>query len=153
MVKPVTTVRVVPDLPPSLERLRELAYNLRWSWDHETIALFRRLDRDMWDRTGRNPVWMLGLVSQHQLSAAASDEAFMANLEMGDGACRTRPPNGDGAENPEGSPGKRTASRGTRRLSVRRRVEGDDGLLRFVGQGFGHQLDLLAERLPRKEDG
>jgi starch phosphorylase len=81
MVKPVTTVRVVPDLPPSLERLRELAYNLRWSWDHETIALFRRLDRDLWDRTGRNPVWMLGLVSQHQLAAAASDEAFMANLD------------------------------------------------------------------------
>lgn len=81
MVKPVTTVRVIPDLPPSLERLRELAYNLRWSWDHETIALFRRLDRDLWDRTGRNPVWMLGLVSQHQLAAAASDEAFMANLD------------------------------------------------------------------------
>jgi glycogen phosphorylase len=81
MVKPVTTVRVVPNLPPSLERLRELAYNLRWSWDHETIALFRRLDRDLWEQTERNPVWMLGLISQHQLSAAASDEAFMAHLD------------------------------------------------------------------------
>src|SRR5262245_440688 len=81
MVKPVTTVRVVPNLPPSLERLRVLAYNLRWSWDHETIALFRRLDRDLWEQTERNPVWMLGLISQHQLSAAASDEAFMAHLD------------------------------------------------------------------------
>jgi starch phosphorylase len=81
MVKPVTTVRVVPNLPPSLERLRELAYNLRWSWDHETIALFRRLDRDLWERTERNPVWMLGLISQPQLTAAASDEAFMAHLD------------------------------------------------------------------------
>src|SRR5512141_122016 len=81
MVKPVTTVRVVPDLPPSLERLRELAYNLRWSWDHETIALFRRLDRDLWERTERNPVWMLGLISQAQLTAASSDEAFMAHLD------------------------------------------------------------------------
>jgi starch phosphorylase len=81
MVKPVTTVTVVPNLPPSLERLRELAYNLRWSWDHETLALFRRLDRDLWEQTGRNPVWMLGLISQQQLAAAASDEAFMAHLD------------------------------------------------------------------------
>ncbi|MCC7451180.1 MAG: alpha-glucan family phosphorylase [Anaerolineae bacterium] len=81
MIKPVTTVTVVPNLPPGLERLRELAYNLRWSWDHETIALFRRLDRDLWERTGRNPVWMLGLISQQQLAAAAADEAFMAHLD------------------------------------------------------------------------
>jgi glycogen phosphorylase len=81
MIKPVTTVTVVPNLPPSLERLRELAYNLRWSWDHETLALFRRLDRDLWEQTGRNPVWMLGLISQQQINAAAEDEAFMAHLD------------------------------------------------------------------------
>src|SRR5262245_10153416 len=81
MIKPVTTVTVVPNLPPSLERLRELAYNLRWSWDHETIALFRRLDRDLWDQTGHNPVLMLGRISQQQLNAAAADEAFMAHLD------------------------------------------------------------------------
>lgn len=81
MIKPVTTVTVIPNLPPSLERLRELAYNLRWSWDHETLALFRRLDRELWERAGRNPVWMLGLISQQQLAAVASDEAFMAHLD------------------------------------------------------------------------
>ncbi len=81
MIKPVATISVVPNLPPSLERLRELAYNLRWSWDHETIALFRRLDRDLWERTGNNPVWMLGLISQEQLLQTANDEAFMAQLD------------------------------------------------------------------------
>src|SRR5215468_5312791 len=81
MIKPVTRVTVVPNLPPSLERLRELAHNLRWSWDHETIALFRRLDRDLWEKSGHNPVWMLGLLSQEQLDTAASDEAFMAHLD------------------------------------------------------------------------
>ncbi len=81
MIKPVATISVVPNLPPSLERLRELAYNLRWSWDHETIALFRRLDRDLWEQTGRNPVWMLGLISQQRLMQAAGDEAFMAHLD------------------------------------------------------------------------
>ncbi len=81
MVKPVATVEVIPNLPPSLERLRDLAYNLRWSWDHETIALFRRLDRDLWTQTERNPVAMLGLISQETLQAAAQDEAFLAHLD------------------------------------------------------------------------
>ncbi len=81
MVKPVATVNVSPNLPPSLERLRELAYNLRWTWDHETISLFRRLDRDLWEQTGSNPVHMLGIISQDVLRAAAEDEAFMAHLD------------------------------------------------------------------------
>ncbi len=81
MVKPVATVEIKPNLPPSLERLRELAYNLRWSWDHETIALFRRLDRDLWEQTESNPVRLLGLVSQETLQAAAEDDAFMAHLD------------------------------------------------------------------------
>ncbi|MBN1564715.1 MAG: alpha-glucan family phosphorylase [Anaerolineae bacterium] len=81
MVKPIATVDVTPNLPPSLERLRELAYNLRWSWDHETIALFRRLDRDLWQQTENNPVALLGLISQDVLQAAAEDEAFMAHLD------------------------------------------------------------------------
>jgi len=81
MIKPVTTVNVVPNLPPSLERLRELAYNLRWGWDQETIKLFRRLDRDLWKTSYHNPVLMLGLIDQRQLTAAASDESFMAHYE------------------------------------------------------------------------
>lgn len=81
MIKPVATVSVVANIPPSLERLQELAYNLRWSWDHETIALFRRLDRDLWENSGHNPILMLGQISQEQLSTAAADDAFMAHLD------------------------------------------------------------------------
>jgi starch phosphorylase len=81
MVKPVLTVSVVPNLPKPLERLRELAYNLRWSWHHDTISLFRRLDRDLWDETGHNPVMILGLLDQKRMDALASDSAFMAHLE------------------------------------------------------------------------
>jgi starch phosphorylase len=81
MIKPVSIVSVVPNLPPSLERLRELAYNLRWSWDHETIALFRRLNRDLWEQTGQNPVLTLGMLSQDELNDASNDEAFLAQLD------------------------------------------------------------------------
>lgn len=81
MIKPIITVSVVPNLPSSLERLLELAYNLRWSWNLETLALFRRLDRDLWEKCGHNPVLMLGQIDQRQLNAATNDEAFMAHYD------------------------------------------------------------------------
>lgn len=80
MIKPVATINVVPNLPPQLSRMPELAYNLRWAWDQETIALFRRLDPDLWRATEHNPVWMLGLVSQERLKSAAEDPSFIAHL-------------------------------------------------------------------------
>ncbi len=80
MVKPVTRINVIPNLPEPLRRLQELAFNMRWAWDHETIALFRRLDRELWESTNHNPVWMLGLISQEKLLAASEDPAFMATL-------------------------------------------------------------------------
>ncbi|MBE0690492.1 MAG: DUF3417 domain-containing protein, partial [Anaerolineae bacterium] len=81
MIKPITTVSVTPALPKSIHRLQELAYNLRWSWDHETIGLFIRLDRELWEETYHNPVRMLGRLSQERLEAAASDPAFIANYQ------------------------------------------------------------------------
>lgn len=79
MTKPVAKINVVPNLPEGLGRLQELAYNLRWAWDHESIALFRRLDAELWRATERNPVWILGLLSQERLNAAIEDPAFMAH--------------------------------------------------------------------------
>src|SRR5581483_2635992 len=80
-MKPVHSFNVIPSLPASLEGLRRLAYNLRWSWDHDSIELFRRLDSDLWETTGHNPVRMLGAMDQAQFEAAARDEAFLAQLE------------------------------------------------------------------------
>src|SRR6266542_3872231 len=80
-MKPVQTFPVRPLLPEPLYRLRELAYNLRWAWDHDTIELFRRLDSDLWESSGHNPVLMLGTVDQAKLEAAAHDESFLAHLD------------------------------------------------------------------------
>jgi starch phosphorylase len=71
---------VVPSLPVPLEGLRQLAHNLRWAWDHNTIELFRRMDSDLWESTGHNPVRMLGLIEQGQLQALSRDESFLAHL-------------------------------------------------------------------------
>jgi glycogen phosphorylase len=81
MIRPVATVDVSPNLPPELERLLELAYNMRWSWDHDTLDLFRRLDNDLWIETNYNPVMLLGRISQEALQAAVNDTAFMASFK------------------------------------------------------------------------
>lgn len=80
-MKPIQTFNVVPSLPAPLEGLRRLAYNLRWSWNHDTIELFRRLDRELWEEIGHNPVLLLGRVEQARLEAAAADAGFLAHLE------------------------------------------------------------------------
>lgn len=81
MIRPLHTFSVLPSLPPALEPLRGIAYNLRWAWNHDAISLFRRLDSDLWEATGHNPNLMLLTIDQDQLEAAANDEAVLAHLE------------------------------------------------------------------------
>ncbi|MBM4169184.1 MAG: glycosyltransferase family 1 protein [Ignavibacteria bacterium] len=81
MTRPIFTFKVDPALPPELERLREIAYNLVWVWDVELIALFMRLDLDLWEETRHNPVRMLGMIKQERLNTLARDDAFLAQLE------------------------------------------------------------------------
>ncbi|MDR1726605.1 MAG: alpha-glucan family phosphorylase [Acidobacteriota bacterium] len=76
-MKPVQTFTIIPRLPAALDRLRDLAYNVHWAWDSETIELFRRLDPNLWETTGHNPVRILGSLSQTRLEDAATDESFM----------------------------------------------------------------------------
>lgn len=78
--KPVRTLTITPSLPPSLERLRELAYNVRWAWDENTVDLFRRLGADLWHSSGHNPVKMLAQTSATRLEELAEDEGFVAHL-------------------------------------------------------------------------
>jgi starch phosphorylase len=79
-MKPIKTFVVVPSLPEPLAPLNELAHNLWWCWNHEAIALWRRLDPVQWEETYHNPVKMLGAMSQDRLEAKARDEAFLAHL-------------------------------------------------------------------------
>lgn len=80
-MKPVQTFTVIPSLPAEIEALRKLAFNLRWSWSHDTIELFRRLDRNLWEASGHNPVLLLGSIEQEKLETAARDDAFLAHLQ------------------------------------------------------------------------
>ncbi len=80
-MKSIRTFNVRPSLPSPLQPLVRLACNLRWSWDHAEIDLFRRLDRDLWEACNRNPVLVLGSVQQSVLEAAAKDDSFLAHMK------------------------------------------------------------------------
>jgi len=80
-MKPISTFRVKPSLPDTLRPLLRIANNLRWSWDHAVLDLFRRLDRDLWEECGHNPLLLLGRVDQTILESAARDESFLAHLK------------------------------------------------------------------------
>jgi starch phosphorylase len=77
-IQPIREFLVRPALPPQLARMTELAYNLLWSWEPAIRSVFRRLDPNLWQDCGYNPVLMLGRVSQLALEQAASDPRYMA---------------------------------------------------------------------------
>lgn len=78
--KPVRIFTSTPSLPPTLARLQELAYNVRWAWNEDTVSLFRRLNADLWESSGHNPVRMLAEVPAARLEDLAQDEGFVAHL-------------------------------------------------------------------------
>ena len=80
-MRTVRTFVVVPSLPANLQPLKDIAYNMWWSWEHDAVDLFRRLDDDLWQKTGHNPVKMLGDLSQDRLEKVSQNDGFLAHLD------------------------------------------------------------------------
>jgi starch phosphorylase len=66
------------DLPRRIRRLADLAYNLWWTWHHEAVRLYRRLDPELWEEIDHNPVTFLRRVGQAKLRAATRDRYYLA---------------------------------------------------------------------------
>ncbi|MBX9577758.1 MAG: alpha-glucan family phosphorylase [Chthoniobacterales bacterium] len=75
------TFNVIPQLPASLEHLRELAYNMWWSWEPTARRLFRELDVELWERSNHNPVRVLQLCHQSRLIEVGNDERYLTELK------------------------------------------------------------------------
>ena len=71
------TLEVQPEIPQRLERLKELAQDLYYSWDRHSRWLFFYLDEELWKQCRHNPKLFLRRVSQLRLEQAASDRAFL----------------------------------------------------------------------------
>ena len=68
----------VANLPEKLSRLRELAYNLWWTWNPRTLDLYATLDLKLWSDMHSNPVRMLETVSPDTLKEAAENATYMS---------------------------------------------------------------------------
>ncbi len=67
------------NIPPRLERLSSLAYNLFWTWSPAAQRLFSRLDPELWQSTEHNPVRLLQETGN--LTSAAEDPDFVNEYE------------------------------------------------------------------------
>jgi len=76
-MKFLTTPSQKFDIPKRIARLGELAYNLWWTWQPEAARLFGRLDYDLWERLGHNPIRMLQEISHGRLVQAAKDQDYL----------------------------------------------------------------------------
>jgi starch phosphorylase len=75
------TYHVIPTLPAALEPLREMSFNVWWTWEPSARRLFRHLDPELWHRTNHNPIRMLQLSRQARLEEVAQDKTFLRELK------------------------------------------------------------------------
>lgn len=74
-------ITVTAVIPEKLERLKDIAYNLWWSWNSEAIDLYREIDLVLWEKLGKNPVRFLQEVSQRKLEDKLNDAGFIQRYE------------------------------------------------------------------------
>lgn len=74
-------ITVTAVLPDRLMRLKDIAYNLWWSWNSEAIDLFREIDLALWEKLGKNPVRFLQEVSQKKLEAKLNDNEYLERFD------------------------------------------------------------------------
>ena len=66
---------------PLIDKLRELARNLWWTWQPNVIGLFRELDPGLWRKTDHNPVEFLKRISVEQLERRAAEMALDSRID------------------------------------------------------------------------
>ncbi len=81
MIDDIPTARPAHlDVPESLNKLVEVAYNLRWSWSRDARRLFKTVHVGHWTRY-RSPIRILQMTRRARLEELAADPAFMAELD------------------------------------------------------------------------
>jgi starch phosphorylase len=68
-------------LPPRIDRLNDLAFNLWWTWSRPAPSLFARLHPVLWQVVEQNPVLFLHRIERERLEAAASNPDFLRQYD------------------------------------------------------------------------
>jgi len=71
---------MLPTEMEGFDSLAELALDLRWSWNHSTDEVWRKLDSTLWDLT-QNPWVVLQTVSREHLGRLLADPAFRKKVD------------------------------------------------------------------------
>ena len=74
-------ITVNPQLPKRIGRITEIANNLWWSWNTEFLRLFKKIDKDLWEKCDKNPVKFLKSVDQEKLEDASKDLSFVREYD------------------------------------------------------------------------
>jgi starch phosphorylase len=79
--RPIRTFTVQPHLPDKLRTLRDLAYNLWWTWNPDAVALFVRIDPDLYEKVENSPIKLLSATPQARFEQLEQDDGFLAHLD------------------------------------------------------------------------
>lgn len=74
-------ITVMPQLPERIRGLSTISNNLWWSWNTEFLRLFKLIDIDLWEKSNKNPVKFLSLVSQEKLDSIIEDKEFLRKYD------------------------------------------------------------------------
>lgn len=74
-------ITVNPQLPKRINKLKDIANNLWWSWNTEFLRLFKKIDLDLWESVEKNPVKFLKQVSQEKLEEAINNDEFIKEYD------------------------------------------------------------------------
>jgi len=81
MMTHIQTFQIYPKVPEQTRFVETLVRNMWWSWNLDTIELFRRIDPKLWNQAGRNPILFFSQIPQKQLESIAQDNSFLAHLD------------------------------------------------------------------------
>jgi glycogen phosphorylase len=76
----VTASDNAPNIDSGVGLLRELALDLRWSWNHATDEIWSELEPELWSRT-HNPWMVLQAASPQRLTLMLANSEFRGTVE------------------------------------------------------------------------
>ena len=72
----------MPDSDGTIQKLRELAQNLWWSWQPEIRAIFREIAPEVWSVVYHNPVALLQRVSEEEITRRVQDLEMQTRINQ-----------------------------------------------------------------------
>ncbi|MCK5011844.1 MAG: DUF3417 domain-containing protein, partial [Deltaproteobacteria bacterium] len=76
----VTSFTVLPETPEELNPLKEIAYNMWYSWNWEAVKLFIALDPGYWEKSYQSPINMLCMLPLRKMEEAARNQKFVSHM-------------------------------------------------------------------------